>query len=123
MIDSEQSRNDRSPRGADGSGPSQAGAKTRQHLILAMIDNNTRQLRFDSARAGADIEQAGVLRDLARDPNDDDAAARLEEVRRRIATLEEEHVRLVTEREWLNRSLMEFTEEEERPQVDPRKLP
>jgi len=123
MIDSEQGRNDRSPRDAEGSGSSQASAETRQHLILAMIDNNTRQLRFDSARAGADIEQAGVLRDLARDPNDRDAAMRLEEVKRRIANLEEEHGRLVREREWLNRSLMEFTEEEERPPVDPRKLP
>jgi hypothetical protein len=117
MIDSEQGRNDRS-RDAEGS----ASAEARQRLILAMIDNNTRQLRFDSARAGADIEQAGALRDLARDPNDRDAAVRLEEVKRRIAILEEEHGRLVTEREWLNRSLMEFTEAAERPQVDPRKL-
>jgi hypothetical protein len=117
MIDSEQGRNDRS-RDAKGS----ASAEARQRLILAMIDNNTRQLRFDSARAGADIEQAGALRDLARDPNDRDAAVRLEEVKSRIAILEEEHGRLVTEREWLNRSLMEFTEAAERPPVDPRKL-
>lgn len=115
MIDSEQGRNDRSPRDAKASRRSQASAEARQRLILAMIDNNARQLRFDSARAGADIEQAGALRDLARDPNDRDAAVRLEEVKRRIAILEEDHGRLVTEREWLNRSLMELAEEAEVP--------
>lgn len=115
MIDSEQGRNDRSARDAEASRRSQASAEARQGLILAMIDNNARQLRFDSARAGADIEQAGALRDLARDPNDRDAAVRLEEVKKRIAILEEDHGRLVTEREWLNRSLMEFTQEAEGP--------
>lgn len=115
MIDSEQGRNDRSARDAEASRRSQASAEARQRLILAMIDNNARQLRFDSARAGADIEQAGALRDLARDPNDRDAAVRLEEVKKRIAILEEDHGRLVTEREWLNRSLMELAEEAEGP--------
>jgi len=83
MIDSEQGRNDRSPRDAEASRRSQASAEARQRLILAMIDNNARQLRFESARAGADIEQAGALRDMARDPNDRDAALRFEEVKRR----------------------------------------
>ena len=115
MIDSEPGRNDGSPRDAEASRRSQASAEARQRLILAMIDNNARQLRFDSARAGADIEQAGALRDLAHDPNDREAAVRFEEVRRRIAILEEEHGRLVTERAWLNRSLMEFTDEAEGP--------
>jgi hypothetical protein len=115
MIDSEQGRNDRSPGDAEASRRSQASAEARQRLILAMIDNNARQLRFDSARAGAEIEQAGALRDMARDPNDRDAAVRLEEVNRRIAIFEEEHARIVAEREWLNRSLMEFTEEAEGP--------
>jgi hypothetical protein len=40
---------------------------------------------------------------------------RLEEVNRRIAIFKEEHARIVTEREWLNRSLMEFAEEAEGP--------
>src|SRR5246127_251087 len=106
MIDSEQSRNDQSPRDGEASRRSQASAEARQGLILAMIDNNARQLRFDSARAGADIEQAGALRDLARDPNDRDSAVRLEEGKKRIVILEEEHGRLVTERGGLNRALM-----------------
>src|SRR6516225_3371382 len=115
MIDSEQGRNDRSPRDAQASRRSQASAEARQRVILAMIDNNARQLRFDSARAGADIAQAGALRDLAHAPHDRAAAVRLEDVKKRIAILEEDHGRLVAEREWLNRSLMEFTEEAEGP--------
>ena len=73
----------------------------RHKLIEAMIDNNLRQLKFDSARGGADIERACALRDIERGGDDAEPAERLEE----------EHRSLVAEREWLNRSLLEFDDQ------------
>jgi hypothetical protein len=122
MINPEHGRNDPSSRDAAAPRGSEASVKARQQLIHAMIENNSRQLRFEAARAGADIEQAGAMRDLAREPTDRDAAARLEEVKKRIAILEDEHRRLVTEREWINKSLAEFGEEAGEPLADPRQL-
>jgi hypothetical protein len=83
----------------------------RHKLIEAMIDNNLRQLKFDSARGGADIERAGALRDIERGGDDAEPAERLAEIDRRIERLEEEHRSLVAEREWLNRSLLEFDDQ------------
>ena len=83
----------------------------RHKLIGAMIDNNMRQLKFDSARGGADIERACALRDIARGGDDSEPTERLAEVERRIERLEEEHRSLVAEREWLNKSLLEFDEQ------------
>ena len=74
----------------------------RHKLIEAMIDNNLRQLKFDSARGGADIERGG---------DDSEPAERLAEINLRIERLEEEHRTLVAEREWLNRSLLEFDDQ------------
>jgi hypothetical protein len=100
----------------------EASVRARQQLIEKMIDNNTRQLRLDSAWAGADIERAGALRDCAADAADRGAAARLEEVNRRIAALEDERDRLVAEHEWLNKPLLEFDREADERGADPRKL-
>ena len=83
----------------------------RHKLIEAMIDNNLRQLKFDSARGGADIERACALRDIGRGDGDSEPTERLAEINRRIERLEEEHRTLVAEREWLNRSLLEFDEQ------------
>ena len=83
----------------------------RQKLIEAMIDNNLRQLKFDSAWRGADIERACALRDVERGGGDPELSERLAEIDRRIERLEEEHRSLVAEREWLNRSLLEFDEQ------------
>jgi hypothetical protein len=83
----------------------------RHKLIEAMIDNNLRQLKFDSARGGADIERACALRDIERGSDDAEPAERLAEIDRRIERLEEEHRSLVAEREWLNRSLLEFDDQ------------
>jgi hypothetical protein len=83
----------------------------RHKLIEAMIDNNLRQLKFDSARGGADIERACALRDIERGGDDAEPAERLAEIDRRIERLEEEHRSLVAEREWLNRSLLEFDDQ------------
>jgi hypothetical protein len=80
----------------------------RHKLIEAMIDNNLRQLKFDSARGGADIERACALRDIERDGGDSEPAERLAQIDRRIEQLEDERRTLVAEREWLNRSLLEF---------------
>ena len=80
----------------------------RHKLIEAMIDNNLRQLKFDSARGGADIERACALRDVERGGDDSEPTERLAEIDRRIERLEDEHRSLVAEREWLNRSLLEF---------------
>jgi hypothetical protein len=83
----------------------------RHKLIEAMIDNNLRQLKFDSARGGADIERACALRDIERGTGDPEPAERLAEIDRRIAQLELEHRNLIAEREWLNRSLLEFDDQ------------
>jgi hypothetical protein len=83
----------------------------RHKLIEAMIDNNLRQLKFDSARGGADIERACALRDIERGADDPEPTERLAEIERRIERLEEEHRSLVAEREWLNKSLLEFDEQ------------
>jgi hypothetical protein len=83
----------------------------RHKLIEAMIDNNLRQLKFDSARGGADIERACALRDFERGGDNSEPTERLAVIDRRIAQLEEEHRTLVAEREWLNKSLLEFDEQ------------
>ena len=83
----------------------------RHKLIEAMIDNNLRQLKFDSARGGADIERACALRDIERGGDNSEPAERLVEIDRRIEQLEDEHRSLVAEREWLNRSLLEFDDQ------------
>jgi hypothetical protein len=80
----------------------------RQKLIDAMIDNNMRQLKFDSARGGAEIERACAERDCEKDPGAAEPIERLRAIDLRLHELGEEHRRLVAEREWLNRSLFEF---------------
>jgi hypothetical protein len=80
----------------------------RQKLIDAMIENNTRQLKFDRARGGAEIERACAVRDCEKDPADTEPIERLQAIELRLRELDEEHRRLVAEREWLNQSLFEF---------------
>jgi hypothetical protein len=96
---------------ADASRVGRESMLARHKLIEAMIDNNLRQLKFDSARGGADIERACALRDIERGGGDPEPAERLAEIDRRIAELEDEHRSLVAEREWLNRSLLEFDDQ------------
>jgi hypothetical protein len=83
----------------------------RHKLIEAMIDNNLRQLKFDSARGGADIERACALRDVERGGDASEPTERLAEIDRRIERLEDEHRSLVVERQWLNKSLLEFDDQ------------
>jgi hypothetical protein len=83
----------------------------RHKLIEAMIDNNLRQLKFDSARGGADIERACALRDVERGGDASEPTERLAEIDRRIERLEDEHRSLVAERQWLNKSLLEFDDQ------------
>jgi predicted ribosome quality control (RQC) complex YloA/Tae2 family protein len=101
----------RQEREAEASRVARESMLARHKLIEAMIDNNVRQLKFDSARCGADIERACALRDIERGADDREPTERLAEVERRIERLEEEHRSLVAEREWLNRSLLEFDEQ------------
>jgi hypothetical protein len=101
----------RPEREAEASRVARESMLARHKLIEAMIDNNLRQLKFDSARGGADIERACALRDIERGADDREPTERLAEVERRIERLEEEHRSLVAEREWLNRSLLEFDEQ------------
>jgi hypothetical protein len=101
----------RPEREAEASRASRESMLARHKLIEAMIDNNLRQLKFDSARGGADIERACALRDIERSGDDSEPTERLAEINRRIAQLEEEHRSLVAEREWLNKSLLEFDEQ------------
>ena len=80
----------------------------RHKLIEAMIHNNELQLKNESARGGAEIERECALRDLAQPGAGDTAKAELDRVTQKLRGLEEEHRRLVAEREWLNASLLEF---------------
>ena len=101
----------RPERDAEGSRAGRETMLARHKLIEAMIDNNLRQLKFDSARGGADIERACALRDIERGGDNSEPTERLAVIDRRIAQLEEEHRTLVAEREWLNKSLLEFDEQ------------
>jgi hypothetical protein len=101
----------RPERDAEGSRAGRETMLARHKLIEAMIDNNLRQLKFDSARGGADIERACALRDIERGGGDSEPAERLAEINLRIERLEEEHRTLVAEREWLNRALLEFDDQ------------
>lgn len=80
----------------------------RHKLIEAMIRNNELQLKNESARGGAEIERARLLRDTQEAVDDPALAAEMSSVTGRLAGLADEHQRLVREREWLNASLLEF---------------
>jgi hypothetical protein len=101
----------RPERDAEAARVSRDSMLARHKLIEAMIDNNLRQLKFDSARGGADIERACALRDMERADGDSEPAERLAEVDSRIERLEDEHRSLVAEREWLNKALLEFDDQ------------
>src|SRR5271169_555361 len=80
----------------------------RHKLIEAMIRNNELQLKNERARGGAEIERACALRDAALPGAGKASRVELEAVTRRLRALEVEHDRLVSEREWLTASLLEF---------------
>jgi hypothetical protein len=90
----------------------------RHKLIEAMIHNKERQLKNESARGGAEIERECALRDAGRPEAGPGAQAELEAATQRLRALQEEHRRLVSEREWLNASLLEF---ESGPSIDEHK--
>ena len=90
----------------------------RHKLIESIIRNNEMQLRNESARGGAEIELECVKRDIARDGDARAVQDELEQVRKRLAALHDEHARLVAEREWLNAALLKF---ESRPSDDEHK--
>jgi chromosome segregation ATPase len=80
----------------------------RHKLIEGIIRNNEMQLRNESARGGAEIELECVKRDIARDGDGRAAQDEFEQVSKRLTALQEEHARLVAEREWLNAALLKF---------------
>ena len=80
----------------------------RHKLIMGMIQNNEQQLKNESARGGAEIEREVALRNLNSPDASSNAQTELDAVTARLHKLEEEHRRLVVEREWLNTSLLEF---------------
>ena len=80
----------------------------RHKLIEGIIRNNEMQLKNDSARGGAEIELECVKRDIARDGDGRAAQDEFEQVSKRLTALQDEHARLVAEREWLNAALLRF---------------
>ena len=80
----------------------------RHKLIEAMIRNNELQLKNESARGGAEIERACALRDANAAGAGEAAHAEVERVAKRLRVLDDEHQRLIAEREWLNSSLLEY---------------
>ncbi len=83
----------------------------RHKLIEAMIRNNELQLKNESARGGAEIERECARRDAAAAGAAEEARGAVDHLDTRIRTLEDEQQRLVSEREWLNASLLEFENE------------
>jgi hypothetical protein len=79
----------------------------RHKLIEGMIRNNEMQLKNESARGGAEIELECARRDVAQAVAGA-AQAELERATGRLRVLQEEHQRLIAQREWLNSSLLEF---------------
>jgi len=80
----------------------------RHKLIEGMIRNNEMQLKNESARGGAEIELECARRDVAQGVAGAAAHAELERATARLRVLQDEHQRLIAEREWLNASLLEF---------------
>lgn len=80
----------------------------RHKLIEGMIRNNELQLKNESARGGAEIERASALRDRAAGTGSDAEVRHLDQ---RLSLLQDEHRRLVSEREWLNASLLDFEQD------------
>ena len=80
----------------------------RHKLIEGMIRNNELQLKNESARGGAEIEHACAVRDCSLPGAKEESRHQLERAKARLRDLEDEHQRLVAEREWLNTSLLEF---------------
>ena len=80
----------------------------RHKLIEAMIRNNELQLKNESARGGAEIERECARRDAAAADAAEEARTAVDHLDARIRALEDEQRRLVSEREWLNASLLEF---------------
>jgi hypothetical protein len=80
----------------------------RHKLIAAMIHNNELQLKNESARGGAEIERACAQRDADKPDAAEGARAEVVRMTKRLRELENEHERLVAEREWLNASLLEY---------------
>jgi hypothetical protein len=81
---------------------------SRHRLIEGIIRNHEAQLENDSARGGAEIELECARRDAARENTGAEAQVELERLTARLQALREEQQRLVSGREWLNASLLEF---------------
>jgi hypothetical protein len=80
----------------------------RHKLIEGMIRNNEMQLKNQSALGGAEIELECAKRDAARAGAADAELRELERATERFKALQDDHARLVAEREWLNASLLQF---------------
>ena len=80
----------------------------RHKLIEGMIRNNELQLKNESARGGAQIERECAIRDAGAPGAGPDAQTAVEVATRRLRALEEEHRKMIAEREFLNTSLLEF---------------
>jgi hypothetical protein len=80
----------------------------RHKLIEGMIRNNEMQLKNESARGGAEIELECAKRDVARAGSGSAEQHELKRMTERLKALQDEHARLVAEREWLNASLLQF---------------
>lgn len=83
----------------------------RHKLIEGMIRNNEMQIKNESARGGAEIELECAKRDAARAGAADAELRELERATERFKALQDDHARLVAEREWLNASLLQFDAE------------
>lgn len=80
----------------------------RHKLVEGIIRNNEMQLKNETARGGAEIELECLKRDIARDGVECVAQNEFAQASNRLAALQDEHARLVAEREWLNSALLEF---------------
>lgn len=80
----------------------------RHKLIEGIIRNNEMQLKNERARGGAEIELECVKRNIARDGDGRAIQNEFEQASKRLTALQDDHARLVAEREWLNAALLQF---------------
>ena len=78
----------------------------RVRLVIALTEVNSRHLRSETRRAGAEIELERALEDERRDGASAALSSRIAEMQARLANVTGEARAIETEREWLEQALI-----------------
>ena len=91
------------------SGPSDRTRMVVRHeMVMALIDNNLRQLRCDNRRRGVEFERQLTVRAAALPGAPPQLQTAVAECDRRLAEIDEEGRRLGAARDWLTATLAAF---------------